>query len=448
MSKKAKTEKKEQTKKRAKHGEGTLVLRGKKYYARWVVGGKVYTRTTGTSDKGEALDKLAEFVHPFTLKDEAVRLREMTYKLGGIEKEISEIEEAEAKAKAKAEEEKPALAVMEAFAAYRSCLSRPNRAGGDTLDRYEAQFGEFAKWLAVNHPEVKELRHVTQEIAEEFLKALLKRATANTYNKRIVLFRAMWKHLAKTARLTENPWMEITKQVVVNHTRRDLKEEEMDHILASLTGEMKLLFFLGIYTGLRLGDCCLLNWSNIDIAKKMMFVTPRKTMKHGGFARIAIHPRLAEMLEEIPAERRDGYLLPEIANKYKRDPAAVSKRVQAVFEENGIQTQNEEKSQSGRAQVDVGFHSLRHTNVSMQLNAGAPLAVVQSTVCHASPMMTRHYFHESEAALRRAVAVLPSFGDSAKKPTAARLPKSFLAALRNLTREQLLVAQAEIAKRL
>ena len=42
-----------------------------------------------------------------------------------------------------------------------------------------------------------------------------------------------------------------------------------------------------------------------------------------------------------------------------------------------------------RAVVEVGFHSLRHTFVSLCRAAGAPLSVVEAIVGHASPAMTR-----------------------------------------------------------
>lgn len=420
------------------NGQGTLEKRGNIYRARWMVDGKVYTRSTGTGDKREAEKKLKEFVAPFRLGDEKAILEGLTAKVKGIEDEMQSYEDA-----------KPALAVTEAFAAYRACLSRPNRAGGDTLDRYESQFGEFADWLAKHHPEAKELRHVTQEIAEEFLTGLAKRATAGTYNKRIVLFRAIWKHLEKTARLTENPWLAISKQVVVNHTRRELTVEELGKIVTSLTGEMRILFELGIYTGLRLGDCALLEWGSVDLVRNLIVLAPHKTMKHhnGKPVFIPLHQTLAGLLETIPADKRNGYVLPSTAETYKRDASAVSKQIQRVFEANGIKTQSDEKSASGKAQIDVGFHSLRHTYVSLSVNAGVPLAYVQSIVGHANPAMTRHYYHESLSALRGAVAALPALGESADKK-AARLPKSLLRALDKLSHEQIVALQAEIAKRL
>jgi hypothetical protein len=58
--------------------------------------------------------------------------------------------------------------------------------------------------------------------------------------------------------------------------------------------------------------------------------------------------------------------------------------------------------------VEVGFHSLRHTFVSLCRESNAPLAVVESIVGHSSPAMTRHYTHVGELAAGQAVALLPS----------------------------------------
>ena len=57
---------------------------------------------------------------------------------------------------------------------------------------------------------------------------------------------------------------------------------------------------------------------------------------------------------------------------------------------------------------EATFHSLRHTFVSFAANAGVPLHIVQSIVGHESTAMTRHYYHENIAALKSAVAAIPT----------------------------------------
>ena len=75
-------------KKKAKHGEGCLVKRGKTYYARWMVEGKVFTRSTGESVEREAKKKLAEFVAPFAAKTDKERLENLAVKIEGRKAEI------------------------------------------------------------------------------------------------------------------------------------------------------------------------------------------------------------------------------------------------------------------------------------------------------------------------------------------------------------------------
>lgn len=65
----------------------------------------------------------------------------------------------------------------------------------------------------------------------------------------------------------------------------------------------------------------------------------------------------------------------------------------------------------GRAQVEVGFHSLRFAFVSICRRANAPLAVVERLVGHSSPEMTRHYTDIGHAETVAAIASLPSFMD-------------------------------------
>ena len=171
---------------------------------------------------------------------------------------------------------------------------------------------------------------------------------------------------------------------------------------------MRQLFAIGIYTGLRLGDCALIEWGAVDLLRSRITIVPRKTARHahGKPVVIPIHRVLLSMLEETPPKYRKGYILPETAEAYNREPSLLTNRIQRIFESCGIRTKIDQ-GEGRKALTDVGFHSLRHTFVSLSANAGAPLSLVQSIVGHSNPAMTRHYFHEHEDALRGTVAALP-----------------------------------------
>ena len=79
-----------------------------------------------------------------------------------------------------------------------------------------------------------------------------------------------------------------------------------------------------------------------------------------------------------------------------------------------------------RAVVRIGFHSLRHSFVSICREANVPLSIVESIVGHSNPSMTRHYTHTGEIAARAAVANLPSLLSDTKPEGPQRSPESIL----------------------
>lgn len=99
---------------------------------------------------------------------------------------------------------------------------------------------------------------------------------------------------------------------------------------------MRLLFAMGLYCGLRLGDAVLLKWSNIDLKRGIVMIVPQKTARqsNGKVVRIPLHPTLFSLLDQVPKEDRRGLVLPELGKLYmtRTGVAAVSKRVQKVFE--------------------------------------------------------------------------------------------------------------------
>lgn len=387
------------TEKRTPHkrskGEGTLRLRGGTYQARWQVNGKVYVRTTGTGNKREAEKRLAEFTADFRSRDEKRIMESLAARVRGIESDIERMAD-----------ERAAIPIQAAWTAYTRLQSRPDT-GPRTMAMYEAQWWRLVNWLKANHPEVKTIQQVTRPVAEAFAEHIAQNFSAGTFNKYLVLLRCVWNAMSDTARLKANPWATIRRKRQTPHTRRALSAAELKDVLAAATGEMRVLFAVGAYTGLRLGDCATLRWESVDMATRTLTVTPRKTARRGLALPVTIplHPTLHAVLDETPQRERRGEIMPETASLYLRDTAALAQRTRHVFEMCGIATQT--RTGNGRAKVDVGFHSLRHTFVSMSANAGAPLAVVQRLVGHSSPSMTMHYYHGTTDAARAAVNALP-----------------------------------------
>ena len=430
--------------KRAK-GSGTLVLRGGKWQARWKVNGKVYVRSTGTGSRREAERRLLEYTADFRSRDERHIVECLAARVRGLDAEIERLAD-----------ERAALPLAAAFEAYRRLQSRPDT-GPRTMEMYASQWWRLLGWLKENRPEVKTIQQVTRPVAEAFAEYVAQNFSAGTSNKYRAFMRCLWSALAETARLKSNPWDAIRRKRQTPHVRRALTADELRRVLAAADGELRVLFAVGAYTGLRLGDCATLRWDTIDMEARTLTVTPRKTARRGLALPVTIplHPQLFALLDATPQGRRRGPVMPQTAELYARDTSTLAARTRRVFEACGIETRSRDGDGGGRAKVDVGFHSLRHTFVSMSANAGAPLAVVQNLVGHSTPAMTMHYYHGTTDAARAAVNALPSLlgsdGESGARDAAdaARaVPGAFVAALDGMTREQLLAARAEIDRRL
>jgi integrase len=207
---------------------------------------------------------------------------------------------------------------------------------------------------------------------------------------------------------------------LVTNSRRELTIDELRKICQAATGELQTLLALGIYSGLRLGDCATLRWGEVDLPRGMIRRIPNKTARRNPKpVIIPIHPILRDMLSITPLNKRSEYVLPEMAALYIHRTDMVTDMVQRHFKACGITLHKPGTGTDGkRAVIEVGFHSLRHTFVSLCRESNAPLSVVESIVGHSSPAMTRHYTHVGELAAGRAVALLPSvMSEATTEPT-------------------------------
>lgn len=389
------------------NGCGTLEKRGHIYRAKWVVNGKVFTKTTGTGDRREAEKKLAEFVAPTQAASDKERLENIQARIAGREAEIKRFED-----------KKPALALADAYAAYGRYLDAPDnpkrKARAVTLDRYEAQYNQLVAWVKKKYPEAVEFRQFSEDMARSFLADLQTRASANTYNKRLTLYKRMWKVLAKVARVEGgNPWGAFQNREEDESIRRELTTAELKTLGNHVEGETARLFAIGIYTGLRLWDAITLDWETVDLKKNHITVHPSKTTKYddNGTAItppviIPIVPAFRKILLSIPEAERTGAVCPTLAEQYRHNASNTSKKIQQVFTACGIET-HEGKGKGGRARVTVGFHSFRHTFVTIAAECGIPLATVQAIVGHTAPAMTQHYTHVREEAAQSHMLAFP-----------------------------------------
>lgn len=345
-----------------------------------------------------------------------------------------------------------------------------------TVRQYGFQWKRFADWLEREHPEVRTLDGVTRGHAEEYAADLIRSGlSGNSVNKHVGLLSLVFRVLGDDAGVTVNPWEKIARRKQRPAERRELATEELRRVVQTAEGDMRLLYALGVYSGMRLGDCCTLLWTEVDLVRGFIVRTPNKTAARGKPVRVPLFRDLAAMLHLARQGARGEYVVPELAEIYLRRGAdTITDRVQRHFWNCGIEchapgtgSQIEREADGTpvrtdhgnvkvvptgkRAVIWCGFHSLRHTFVSLCREAGAPLSVVEAIVGHSNPAMTRHYSHTGDAESTRAVGMLPSItGESeggSRKPEAGSrepLPAWAVVLVEEMTAKTWKAAKAEL----
>ena len=338
------------------------------------IGGKRYCRSTRTKDRDQAERFLQRVLAPFGLGEHRLPLADV----------------------------------------WMEYVKSPNRneLSPATLDMKRQVWMQFAKWMERFYLPVKDLAGVTADMIAEYLVCLRTDVCASTYNGRVCVLREIFRVLSAKAGLEDDPWEGVRLRPDDSHSRRELTMEELRRLLAAACKsgtEWYKLVLIGIYTGLRLGDCCRLDWSQINLGEGVIQLVPRKTKRHHQrMVTIPIHQALgAALLGQQADNNKVGPILPTISEMYGRARWQVSHELSRVFRAAHIATSIRIDGRNRRT-PEATFHSLRHTFVSFAANAGVPLHVVQSIVGHESTAMTRHYYHENLAALKSAVSAIPT----------------------------------------
>lgn len=194
--------------------------------------------------------------------------------------------------------------------------------------------------------------------------------------------------------------------------RRPFSIDELRAVVAVADEEWRSLIKFGLYTGQRLGDLAMLNWSQIDLQREEIRLTARKT---GKALLIPIAAPLREhLLSLASADNPRSPIHPrafEIVSAQNGKVGQLSNQFSDLLIACGLREPRSRGRGIGRSGKRTGFelsfHSLRHTAVSLLKDAGIPDAVVMALVGHESRAMSQRYTHVGKEALSRAAESLP-----------------------------------------
>ncbi len=378
-------------------GSGTLYRKNEVYYLRYMVAGKRKAKCLHVSTRAEA-EKEADKVLPKSLRF-AESKAEIAVHIAEAKRFITDSK---------------ALPIKSAWSAFETCPERGDCKAA-TLTWYESIWARFEEWISANHPEIKTLRDVDRALAAEYANNLWASGiSATTFNHQLVCLRTICNALAVQASLSEIPFRHIEKKRTEKKERLGFTLADIDSIMAVFKdpdfnvlnkAELEILFGIGIYTGMRLGDCCLLKWESVDFPKNLITVVPQKTSRIHRTVRIPILPQLRSVLDSAKVWKNAlGFVLPKMADRYKRNVYGIVHDYSAVLDKAGFNAINKGAKRKdgkilegrGTNRRKYGFHSFRHTFASICAASGVPITTLSEILGDNVSTLQAYYLHPSE----------------------------------------------------
>ncbi|MDD7984380.1 tyrosine-type recombinase/integrase [Lentisphaera marina] len=184
--------------------------------------------------------------------------------------------------------------------------------------------------------------------------------------------------------------------------------------------EIKVLYYIGMFSGQRMKDCALLQWDTVNFDRRRISV---KQFKTGVNVSVPISEKLYTALQEAKQWKINNYVLPNISARYRQEDdngkntgaTLINNDVMRVIKWIGLEP-NQKIPGRKRAVSVYGFHSLRHSFASHCAEAGVPKAVTQSILGAASDILDQYYVHIGEDAQSLAIDAVTKHKDQKKSP--------------------------------
>ena len=307
-------------------------------------------------------------------------------------------------------------------------LRRKERAKSSkaTMARYKGHSEAFLAWLGADRRK-KPLESVTGLDARKWREEL---QDAGRAGKTVLAYMkdagAIYKGAITEGLISFNPFASLEAiDTSDSQERKPFTPGEVAALMKhATTEEWRGLILVAAFTGLRLGDAARLSWQSVDLEAKKITLIPSKTKKKKREVRIPIQPDLLAFFESVPihSDKPDAPVFPVLSQTSIGARAGLSQTFNKIMAAANVargkasrepaKESEEIKASVGRVTYERGFHSLRHTFTSWLRNAGVSEEDRMALTGHSTRESHAIYSHHDEAALRNAVAKLPSLKSS------------------------------------
>lgn len=243
----------------------------------------------------------------------------------------------------------------------------------------------------------------------------IKTVSPKTVCNEIVVIKEMFKHALRWGYVKTNPAEYVERPRLTKPEIEILSPDETDNLILNSHSHYRIAFLTDFLTGMRAGELWGLQWPDIDWNSKQIYV--RRSLWKGQFQtpkskcsirKIDITDTLIHELKKwklaCPINEHD-LVFPSPEGKLSQHDNVVKRYFNQALRLAGLRK--------------VSFHSLRHSNASMRIQAGQNIKYIQSQMGHASINITLdiygHLFNDVNFN-RQQVELLESSFKSVRNP--------------------------------
>ena len=220
--------------------------------------------------------------------------------------------------------ERSGLPINAAWATY---TQTANAAGignvaADTLRKRKMHVQGLVDWLHKERPLAQMVQDVDGLAAAAYAAHLTALGLApKTRQITISDLATVWKTLEIAVPELRNPWPALRPRKVESKRHQTFTPEQESQVLEAARNKgdgWPLICLISRHTGLRYGDVVTLKWADINLAKGVIDIKPRKTARHG--IRVTIPIETRTLAPELSSARKSahgkGYVFPRHARAY------------------------------------------------------------------------------------------------------------------------------------
>ena len=184
------------------------------------------------------------------------------------------------------------------------------------------------------------------------------------------------------------------------------KQAVLEENLLRAPDAEKLLIYVTLYTGLRIGEACALRWEDVDLKSRTIYIRqtvsriwcfedkkrsskliigPPKTTS--SYRCVPICSKLLAVLNAYPYRNKSGYILSDSQEGSYASPRTFECRFKKILLQSGLDS--------------INYHALRHTFATRCIEKGVDIKSLSEILGHADVSTTLNTYVHSSMELKR-----------------------------------------------